>query len=109
MSPLYAAVLGVIVVTLLVVSLLRARTVKTKADFLVAGRSLPAFVLVFRSDVAFVCCCSGRDCCHAAGCFAVARAHGQDEGGLPGGRPVPACVRAGVQIGCRLCMLLFWA
>ncbi|GGH07074.1 sodium:solute symporter family protein [Silvibacterium dinghuense] len=47
MSPLYAAVLGVIIVTLLVVSLLRARTVKTKADFLVAGRSLPAFVLVF--------------------------------------------------------------
>ncbi len=47
MSPLYAVVLGVIVVTLLVVSLARARTVKTKADFLVAGRSLPAFVLVF--------------------------------------------------------------
>jgi len=47
MSPLYAVVLGVIIVTLLTVSLTRARTVKTKADFLVAGRSLPAFVLVF--------------------------------------------------------------
>ena len=47
MSPLYAIVLGVIVVTLLTVSLARAHTVKTKADFLVAGRSLPAFVLVF--------------------------------------------------------------
>jgi solute:Na+ symporter, SSS family len=47
MSPLYAAVLGIIVFTLTVVSLARARTVKTKADFLVAGRSLPAFVLVF--------------------------------------------------------------
>jgi solute:Na+ symporter, SSS family len=47
MSPLYAIVLGVIVITLLTVSLARAHTVKTKADFLVAGRSLPAFVLVF--------------------------------------------------------------
>jgi SSS family solute:Na+ symporter len=47
MSPLYAVVLGVIVITLLTVSLARAHTVKTKADFLVAGRSLPAFVLVF--------------------------------------------------------------
>ena len=47
MSPLYAVVLGVIVVALLSVSLARIRTVKTKADFLVAGRSLPAFVLVF--------------------------------------------------------------
>jgi SSS family solute:Na+ symporter len=47
MSPLYAVVLGVIVLVLLAVSLTRARTVKTKADFLVAGRSLPAFVLVF--------------------------------------------------------------
>ena len=47
MSPLYAVVLGVIILTLLTVSLARARTVKTKADFLVAGRSLPAFVLVF--------------------------------------------------------------
>jgi len=44
---LYAIVLGVIVVTLLGVSLARLHTVKTKADYLVAGRSLPAFVLVF--------------------------------------------------------------
>jgi SSS family solute:Na+ symporter len=47
MSSLYAVVLGVIVLTLLTVSLARVRSVKTKADFLVAGRSLPAFVLVF--------------------------------------------------------------
>src|SRR5580698_8818263 len=44
---LYAIVLGLIVLTLLGVSLARVRKVKTKADFLVAGRSLPAFVLVF--------------------------------------------------------------
>ncbi len=44
---LYAAVLAVIVVTLLTVSLTRLGSVKTKADYLVAGRSLPAFVLVF--------------------------------------------------------------
>jgi len=44
---LYAAVLLVIVLTLLVVSLTRLGKVKTKADYLVAGRSLPAFVLVF--------------------------------------------------------------
>jgi SSS family solute:Na+ symporter len=44
---LYAVVLGVIVVTLLGVSLARLGSVKTKADYLVAGRSLPAFVLVF--------------------------------------------------------------
>jgi len=44
---LYAIVLGIIVVTLLSVSLARLHTVKTKADYLVAGRSLPAFVLVF--------------------------------------------------------------
>ncbi len=47
MSHLYAGVLGVIVVTLLVVSLSRLRRTRTKADYLVAGRSLPAFVLVF--------------------------------------------------------------
>src|ERR1035441_6552466 len=47
MSPLYASVLGAIVITLLSVSLFRLHTVKTKADYLVAGRSLPAFVLVF--------------------------------------------------------------
>ena len=44
---LYAIVLGIIVVTLLGVSLARVSKVKTKADYLVAGRSLPAFVLVF--------------------------------------------------------------
>lgn len=47
MSPLYAAVLGAIVLTLLTVSVARVSKVKTKADYLVAGRSLPAFVLVF--------------------------------------------------------------
>jgi SSS family solute:Na+ symporter len=44
---LYAVVIGIIVVTLLSVSLTRLGKVKTKADYLVAGRSLPAFVLVF--------------------------------------------------------------
>ena len=44
---LYALVLGIIVLTLLGVSLARVSKVKTKADYLVAGRSLPAFVLVF--------------------------------------------------------------
>ena len=44
---LYALVLGLIVVTLLGVSLARVSKVKTKADYLVAGRSLPAFVLIF--------------------------------------------------------------
>ncbi len=44
---LYATVLGIIVVALLGVSLARLRAVKTKADYLVAGRSLGAFVLVF--------------------------------------------------------------
>ncbi len=44
---LYAIVLGIIILTLLVVSLARIGKVKTKADYLVAGRSLPTFVLVF--------------------------------------------------------------
>src|SRR5579875_226521 len=44
---LYAVVLGIIVVTLLSVSLARLGKVKSKADYLVAGRSLGAFVLVF--------------------------------------------------------------
>ncbi|MDP9051839.1 MAG: sodium:solute symporter family protein, partial [Acidobacteriota bacterium] len=44
---LYAIVLAIIVLTLLTVSLTRLGKVKTKADYLVAGRSLPAFVLVF--------------------------------------------------------------
>ncbi len=43
----YAWVLGVVVLVLLGVSLAQLRGVKTKADYLVAGRSLPAFVLVF--------------------------------------------------------------
>src|SRR5215469_3932780 len=47
MSHLYAGVVGAILLTLLVVSLTRLGKVKTKADYLVAGRSLPAFVLVF--------------------------------------------------------------
>jgi solute:Na+ symporter, SSS family len=44
---LFGAVLGLIVLTLLTVSALQLRGVKTKADYLVAGRSLPAYVLVF--------------------------------------------------------------
>jgi solute:Na+ symporter, SSS family len=47
MNPLYAGVLGAIVVVLLTVSLSRLHKTQTKADYLVAGRSLPAFVLVF--------------------------------------------------------------
>lgn len=44
---LYGIVVGLIVASLLVVSLSRLRKTKTKADYLVAGRSLPAAVLVF--------------------------------------------------------------
>ncbi len=44
---LAAIVIGLIVLALLAVSLGRLGKVKTKADYLVAGRSLPAFVLVF--------------------------------------------------------------
>jgi SSS family solute:Na+ symporter len=44
---LYIIILAIIVAALLAVSLSRVRTVKTKADFLVAGRSLPAVVLIF--------------------------------------------------------------
>jgi len=44
---LYASVIAVIVLILLTVSLARLGKVKTKADYLVAGRSLPAFVLIF--------------------------------------------------------------
>ena len=47
MGSLYAIVLGAIVVSLLSVSVSRLGKVKTKADYLVAGRSLPAFVLIF--------------------------------------------------------------
>ena len=46
MSALYVAVLVVIAGTLLAVAFFRALHVKTKADYLVAGRSLSAFVLV---------------------------------------------------------------
>jgi Na+/proline symporter len=46
MSPLYVVVLAVIVVVLLSVAIHRTYLVKTKADYLVAGRSLPAVVLV---------------------------------------------------------------
>jgi SSS family solute:Na+ symporter/sodium/proline symporter len=46
MSQLYVVVLAVIVVVLLGVAVSRSFFVKTKADYLVAGRSLPAFVLV---------------------------------------------------------------
>jgi SSS family solute:Na+ symporter/sodium/proline symporter len=46
MSQLYVVVLAVIVVTLLSVAINRTSQVKTKADYLVAGRSLPAVVLV---------------------------------------------------------------
>jgi SSS family solute:Na+ symporter/sodium/proline symporter len=47
MSSLYVIFLVVIAVTLMSVSLFQATRVKTKADYLVAGRSLPAIVLVF--------------------------------------------------------------
>ena len=47
MSSLYAIFLAVIAIILMGVSLFRASLVKTKADYLVAGRSLPAIVLVF--------------------------------------------------------------
>ena len=44
---LYAVVVGCIVAALLLVSLLQVRRTRTRADYLVAGRSLPAAVLVF--------------------------------------------------------------
>src|SRR5499427_8190938 len=44
---LYAIVLGIIVAVLLYVSLSQLKKVKTKADYLVAGRTLPWYVLVF--------------------------------------------------------------
>ena len=46
MSQLYMVVLVAIAVTLLGVAVYRTLQVKTKADYLVAGRSLPAVVLV---------------------------------------------------------------
>ncbi len=47
MNNIYAAVLGVIVLSLLVASVWKLRKVKTKADYLVAGRALPAIGMVF--------------------------------------------------------------
>lgn len=47
MTNLYVLVLSIIVIVLLAVSVAQIRKVKTKADYLVAGRSLPAYVLVF--------------------------------------------------------------
>jgi Na+/proline symporter len=46
MSQLCVAVLAVIVVALLAVALYRRSQLKTKADYLAAGRSLPAIVVV---------------------------------------------------------------
>jgi SSS family solute:Na+ symporter/sodium/proline symporter len=46
MSELYVVVLAIIVVVLLSVAIYQTTQVKTKADYLVAGRSLPAVVLV---------------------------------------------------------------
>jgi SSS family solute:Na+ symporter/sodium/proline symporter len=46
MSQLYIVVLVIIVLALLAVAVYRTSQVKTKADYLVAGRSLPAVVLV---------------------------------------------------------------
>ena len=46
MSYLYVVVLAIIVTALLAVAVYRSFMVKSKADYLVAGRSLPAFVLV---------------------------------------------------------------
>src|SRR5690348_8711007 len=47
MNSLYAGVLAAIVLGLLTVSISRLRKTHTKDDYLVAGRSLPAVVLVF--------------------------------------------------------------
>jgi solute:Na+ symporter, SSS family len=44
---LYALVLGLIVLALLAVSVSQVRRTRTKADYLVAGRTLPWYVLVF--------------------------------------------------------------
>lgn len=46
MAHLYVTVLVAIVIALLAVAIYRTYLVKTKADYLVAGRSLPAIVLV---------------------------------------------------------------
>ncbi len=47
MTHLPAAVLGVILLSLFSVSLAQLRKTHTRQDYLIAGRSLPAFVLVF--------------------------------------------------------------
>ncbi len=47
MTYLPAAVLGVILLSLFSVSLAQLRKTRTRQDYLIAGRSLPAFVLVF--------------------------------------------------------------
>jgi SSS family solute:Na+ symporter len=47
MPSLYVIVLGAIVLSLLLVSISRLGRVKSRADYLVAGRTLPAFVLIF--------------------------------------------------------------
>jgi SSS family solute:Na+ symporter/sodium/proline symporter len=44
---IYAIVIGIIVLALLTVSVGRLSKVKTKADYLVAGRTLPVYVLIF--------------------------------------------------------------
>lgn len=44
---LYIAVIGAVLVVLCTVSVIQSRGVKTRADFLVAGRKLPWYVLVF--------------------------------------------------------------
>ena len=44
---MYILFLALIIAALLAIAIYRATTVRTKADFLVAGRSLPAIVLVF--------------------------------------------------------------
>ena len=46
MPQLYVVVLAIIAAVLLAVAIYRTTRVKTKADYLVAGRSLPAIVLV---------------------------------------------------------------
>ena len=47
MTHLPAAILGVILLSLFSVSLAQLRKTHTRQDYLIAGRSLPAFVLVF--------------------------------------------------------------
>jgi len=44
---IYGLVLAIIVLALLLVSVSQVRKTKTKADYLVAGRTLPWYILVF--------------------------------------------------------------